>query len=90
MSGTRQWLASFCFECASVIPLARLMKSRRPTLRGVRLLFPWGATLATNSEDADRLNETHRRLRRAIVDCRDMLARAQEALRRSRQDNEPC
>jgi hypothetical protein len=66
------------------------MKSRRPTLRGVRLLFSWGATLATNSEDADRLNETHRRLRRAIVDCRDMLARAQEALRRSRQDNEPC
>jgi hypothetical protein len=46
--------------------------------------------LATNSEDADRLNESHRRLRRAIVGCRDMLARAQEALRRSRQDNEPC
>ena len=44
--------------------------------------------LATRSDDREDVKEANRKLRNALQDCQEMLAKAQEALRRSKQDNE--
>ena len=44
--------------------------------------------MATKSKDKD-LREANRQLRIALRECRDLLDRTEEMLRRSGQDNEP-
>jgi len=47
--------------------------------------------MATKSEQprAATIREAHRQLRLAVRECRQLLARTEEMIRRSQQDNDP-
>jgi hypothetical protein len=46
--------------------------------------------MATKFELSAQLKDTNHKLRRALHECRELLKRAEEAIRSSRQDNDRC